>query len=735
MVQQNKTCTTILGSSNAQRHISLWVSRLVLARNASNKTSNTYLPLLRNISQPVVVFDSRWPRHIPTIPELSKPNYDRCFSLRRLRRRSGICVAQSRRRKSARVPARAIENEASGLASATLPSSLFPSMSSPDMPTVTAKFKTQTCVLCRQRKLRCDGETPCSPCTRARTPVVCVYIPRSAGQLRSELPKGAACKPCRQRKRRCDGDLPCRTCKGGSRPDECSYHDKAPGRKSIHAERDRLVAPDGASTCSSRSTAASPPYPPRSPEPLELPADSVQDPTATLDLYLPVPEWPWCFDPSTASQGFPSIADSPASNSVALPSLPYPPQLPETSGFPDTDNAAELFVVRNLFLDHCWNYGLNLSGEKRDALSRGDAVAAPPVLLHLCQLLGYLFTSHSHAGRWHYFPEQSAGEAAEARAVHAILSGGALDADPATALQSHMLLAMYYGIKCDGPAYMEVWTRLSALTLRHLPLITVDETTPMRCPAQLNSESFCPQSPAQELLSTFCEIILLEIGRVLIWKLPPAMAPGVLSRFRALAATQGMGTELNYLRARSLLFMFDANQLVDEYRRYDPSAPSDLFSLTCPLTRNAALPVDAEWSARYWCLIEDIHAHLAEIDTPVFEVSFIHQAQVLTLRISVSTALAALAALHALFAPFQPEARRKRGEAIEHMAAIAGLFYDTDYPYLDATLGAAWETALQPVAGEDWTAQCARVVRALEVIRDCHRRLSEAVPYVPILTV
>ncbi|KAJ7327930.1 hypothetical protein DFH08DRAFT_884213 [Mycena albidolilacea] len=69
-------------------------------------------------------------------------------------------------------------------------------------PTI-VRFKTATCILCRQRKLRCDGGSHCGPCSRTKTPVVCTYVPRTSGQLRSELPKGGACLPCRRRKRVC----------------------------------------------------------------------------------------------------------------------------------------------------------------------------------------------------------------------------------------------------------------------------------------------------------------------------------------------------------------------------------------------------------------------------------------------------------------------------------------------------------------------------------------------------
>ncbi|KAJ7455099.1 hypothetical protein FB451DRAFT_1373281 [Mycena latifolia] len=600
-------------------------------------------------------------------------------------------------------------------------------------PTVTAKFKTPTCVLCRQRKLRCDGETPCGPCSRARTLVVCTYIPKSVGQLRSELPKGAACISCRQRKRRCDGNLPCRTCKSTSRADECQYREKAASRKanSNSAEQDRLSLLDGGSTCSTRSTNTSslhvsPPYTPEYFSSFHQPADSVDD-IDTLLKYFPLPE----FDNSTTDQWFSASGGSPPTNAIGLTSLPSylgdptrdyasSPEFPD----PAQDRDGELFALRNLFLDHSWHYGLTLTAEKRDALSRGDTsgLSVPPVLVNVCQLLGYLLANHSKFGKWHYFLGQTDGEAAQAQIIRDILQSG--DLDPSTEMQVYCIFALYQGMKGDVPAFMELWDKLGTLVLRNLAMFALDDTMPVQYTPQLDSESCCPRGPAQELLSIFSEIIMLETGRTLVWKLPPSFDPSVLARFRQLVATNRMGTELNLMRAKSFLFLFDSQQLVAEYGRHELAHPSS-----------------SAWSQRYWNLIEDIQAHLNEINTPLLEVSFIHQAQVLTLRICVTTAFAALADLYALFAPFQPESRRKHGEVIEQIAAIASMFYDKDFPYLDANLGVAWVTALRPISEDvppaqwdDGSRACAqRLTQALDIIRECHRKLGQAVPYVPQL--
>ncbi|KAJ7056009.1 hypothetical protein C8F01DRAFT_1257824 [Mycena amicta] len=88
-------------------------------------------------------------------------------------------------------------------------------------------LRKPTCSLCRQRKLRCDGGSPCGACFRSRRFGVptCEYVPKPV-VLRTELPKGGACVSCRHRKRKCDGGLPCSTCQTRGHPGSCVYESK-----------------------------------------------------------------------------------------------------------------------------------------------------------------------------------------------------------------------------------------------------------------------------------------------------------------------------------------------------------------------------------------------------------------------------------------------------------------------------------------------------------------------------
>lgn len=47
-------------------------------------------------------------------------------------------------------------------------------------------FKSYSCLLCRQRKVRCDRRTPCSNCTKAEK--VCSFIPPVRGKRKRTKP-------------------------------------------------------------------------------------------------------------------------------------------------------------------------------------------------------------------------------------------------------------------------------------------------------------------------------------------------------------------------------------------------------------------------------------------------------------------------------------------------------------------------------------------------------------------
>ncbi|KAJ6576963.1 hypothetical protein DFH09DRAFT_1148898 [Mycena vulgaris] len=594
----------------------------------------------------------------------------------------------------------------------------------------TVRFKASTCAPCRLRKLRCDGESPCGTCSRARTLVVCTYIPRTVRHPGLVLPRGGACLSCRRRKRRCDGNFPCQSCTDTSRLDECQYGDNALSRKDESAAQPR--EPDGASTNSSRSTNRySSSYGSAHSVPLEL--------SDVADLYIPRPESDAGFASdrvpyadSIARSACPSMlglseyslnSRSTASDVNALPSFPElvdpirnyisRPPFPRD---PAEDRTAELFAVRNLFLDHSWNYLLDISVEMREALSRGDTsgLIVHPILVNVCQLLGYHIVKHLPDRTWLYLQDPTEGEVAQASLISDVLQKGPNILDPVTTMQVYSLFALYYAMEADVATFAQLFDQLGDIFLRNLLDLGFDDALPLSHTHQLDASSSGPWSSAREARSAFSGMIWLELGRIFVLKLPPLLHPSIWTKFRQLATTQHNGTEINLMRAKSTLFLFDTQQLVSDWTRWDFGDPASAADFT-----------------RYWQLIEDIYAHLRVINTPLLEVSFIHEAQVITLKSAVIVAQAALAQLYALSAPFQPESRRKHSEVVEDIAAITSMFSMQDFRYLDATLGVSWLSALRPIYGHSPGYE--RPQPALDIIREAHQRLSEATPYVPDL--
>jgi hypothetical protein len=63
----------------------------------------------------------------------------------------------------------------------------------------------KACERCRGRQQRCDGETPCERCKKAKLSKQCTYRPDPA------LPP--ACERCRRQKERCSRIKPCSRCR------------------------------------------------------------------------------------------------------------------------------------------------------------------------------------------------------------------------------------------------------------------------------------------------------------------------------------------------------------------------------------------------------------------------------------------------------------------------------------------------------------------------------------------
>ncbi|KAJ6518106.1 hypothetical protein C8R47DRAFT_1205181 [Mycena vitilis] len=418
---------------------------------------------------------------------------------------------------------------------------------------------------------------------------------------------------------------------------------------------------------------------------------------------------------------YPELSTPPFEDTLRLPSfllhspLADPPACSNLNFSPKPAPAPdELFELRNLFLNHCWHYGLNVSAGKWDALSRGDASGrvVHPVLVHVCQLLGYHLAGRFPSSTQRFSQGPTAGrEAEQAMLIFDILQGSVDIPDPTTSMQVYNLLGGYYAMKGDFPIFTQLFEKLGQL-VQNSSILGLGESALVLDPAsQLVPASCCPQGCAQEARSAFSSMIFIELTVALVPETPPILDPSLLAKFRRLAAIHRRDTELNFIRAKSALFLYDTQCLVAEWSNLDFDNPS----------RTA-------WSERYWHLVEDIHAHLAVINTPLIEVSFIHAAQVFTLKTCIIIALAALADLYALFAPFQPESLRQRNAIVNKIAGITSIFIGSDFDYLDRTLGTCWLIALRPLVCDEITHPEGPSTMSLDIIRDCFQRLSLSTP-------
>ncbi|KAJ7616580.1 hypothetical protein FB45DRAFT_230464 [Roridomyces roridus] len=567
------------------------------------------------------------------------------------------------------------------------------------------KVKSRTCVLCRKRKLKCDGEIPCAHCTHSRTLVVCTYIHNPT--VRTELPKGSACLSCRASKRKCDGELPCKMCE--TRGLECVRSAARITRKRNKPMADSDRPPSPSKTDSTQSTETSENStnldlvtgsPPDAPFPLSKDDHGYAEPS----IFLPandLPEYP-----------------------LALLDASVPPSLARTV----LDKETELYFVRNLFLDHRWQYHMNLTPSKADALSRGDISSGliHPVLVHLAQLIGYVIANQQQSDTWVYFQGQTEGEAEQLRAVTAILYGSSEslarmpEMDAITLLQAHTAFLLYHAMKGDIDMAVRLMDTMQGIILGKSGRECLDEMG-VACGAfppatMMPSSSCCPETIAQEARSAFSAVVFIDLGRSLVLKLPMLLDEGIMDTFRRLAAANWTDNEINFIVAKSALFLVDAEQLSTEW------AP------------NLSPTAETAWSKRYWSLLTSIDAHLKVVNTPFMEMSFTHEAQVLTLRGCILLSLAALVDLYSIFAPSHLAARRSHAGAVEEMARVSKMFGERDYQYLDAWVGTCWTIASrQTFAADsmlDQSEQYGPSRHALDTIRECNRMLGQSRPYV-----
>ncbi|KAJ6461560.1 hypothetical protein C8R47DRAFT_1080531 [Mycena vitilis] len=623
---------------------------------------------------------------------------------------------------------------------------------------------TPTCVICRERKLRCGGGNPCGPCLKARKCTkLCTYAPQTVGLPRTQLPKGGACFSCRQRKRlrarimirgflpnlgqKCDGNIPCRNCKNTGHPGNCCYPDRTGAGQTKSVQASTSSEPANPSNLGSSGPLSAIELSTTEYLPDCHPADR------TASVFLPNIPLLYDFDACPVLPGYPGVRISQFEDTSVPPCSSSLHNSPQCMDFPSHPTLADQTVEflsdravtsRNFFLGHCWQYGVTFTAEKREALSRGDwsGEVVHPVLIHLCQLLGYhLATSEVVAcgeATSGHFPADTQrlcdmtadGEAEQVKIIHHILQKGVDNLDTTTSMQVYTLLGGYYAMTGNLPVFTQLFETLGMLVLHIHDILGLDDALVLDLTSHVYPEFSC----SQEARSWFSSMIFLELTVSLVLKAPSLLDEStMLAKFRTLTAIQPRNTALEFIRARSALFLYDAQRLIAKSSELDFDSASRML-----------------WSKRYWDLIENIYAYLAVINTPLVEMFFIHAAQVFTLKTCIIIALAALADLHGLFAPFQPDSERQRGVVIAEISTITNICMSigSDFRCLDTitTLGAStiltaqicWAIALKPLVSEvssaDWDDVAGHISRGeggtssrlLDVIRGCfqHVRLA-----------
>ncbi|KAF7329433.1 Zn(2)-C6 fungal-type domain-containing protein [Mycena kentingensis (nom. inval.)] len=620
-----------------------------------------------------------------------------------------------------------------------------------------AKFKTPTCVLCRKRKLRCDGGNPCGPCTRTRTPVVCTYVPKTVGQLRSELPKGGACITCRQRKRRCDGNFPCRTCTQAGRPDECKYRDKPPSlgknkqtASRLHAHDDAHLSSDSASTSSGSASSSRPTTPP-----LRLQTD-FHDFNPELDLQgldamfsgqgWGAEEWGMPADCGFGAglgmelglgsrSGSESVTTPSSCNDLSLPgldSLGYVPAPRQPS--------SEQAIVRTLLLEHCWHYGLNVPVAKLDAIVNGDVsgLLVHPALVDASEMLGYILRYQAHPDGWLSFNTQSAAELELDLRIRDALSGSSgPPPDPLTTLQVYALLATYYMQKEDICGAQEVLAKAGNLLVLHSATLGLHDSSaspasrspPREWSPQFDASYLSPHTHTEEVRAALAQIVAFDIGAQLVVQLPSSLDPELVERFRRMC-TAYQDTTTNFLRGKSYLFLLDARELVAAWWKFPAGAGAP-----------------SAWCKRYRALIEEVHVHLNFMNALMLDVSYIPVlgTALCLLRQCLIVSYAALAELHALFASapagscptaqVDAGAARKLREAVGEIVRLTQEFAPRDFEFGDPVLNVAWSIAARTAQAAEASSLGVGVgaggfaSQVLLFFKDCSMRLRGCGPY------
>ncbi|KAF7312628.1 Zn(2)-C6 fungal-type domain-containing protein [Mycena indigotica] len=526
-----------------------------------------------------------------------------------------------------------------------------PTLSTQETAPRLAKFKTPTCVLCRKRKLRCDGNSPCSPCTRTRTPVVCTYVAKTIGQLRSELPKGGACTTCRQRKRRCDGHFPCRTCQQTGRSDACAYRDKLRSPKTIRKQRHDIVMTDGGSPLSSSSASSVSSSRPTTPQNYNESCwprlhfdNEFSGHTCRTEAEL---------DVNVLSDGLDMLQCGLLDTSVTMSSYDY-------------ESRASIISQHIL-----------LSPSKLSALCQGDLSGTTiyPALVRAAELLISFSSPPQHFPEYDFPAGPNAwGLASRETKILSVVRAAlaSLHPDPVqdavTCVQLQVLLHAYYSQKRDLGSARECISAAGAVLVGEAGTIALKGGLSSVMGHILNGAN--ENVEGDEVRAALAQVVFLDIQAQLVDGAPSSLDGEVYDRFRHGVMTLPNDPDALSLRAQSFLALYDTKQLVAVWNNHSMAGGT----------------VPTAWGKRFQALVFDVERHIASI----------HSAQI-DGQVTREALIAAHAALIELSSAFPgDEIAWRRAEAARVVMKLADGQQGWDW---SAAAGVAWAGAarvLQP---------------------------------------
>ncbi|KAJ7491112.1 hypothetical protein FB451DRAFT_1222084 [Mycena latifolia] len=587
--------------------------------------------------------------------------------------------------------------------------------------------KVSTCGRCRTKKIRCDGQNPCGPCSKARVDVHCSYTAPTPSHG-PELRKGAACSACRRKKKKCSGDWPCRTCIVSKKEDDCKYDDGSQlsfTRALIERtlELEQLLSEAKQQPPSVLSYAVSP----------DLSAELDQL-LSSNPLVPPVPD-PMLYDKDPFLNGQGTLNGHDARNNSMSPmimeeepfdyldsaystptAITQPPMavMPLTPVLPVAESQTEkLFRLRKLFLSKRMQFGFTLPVHKLTAVTNGDMSGnvVHPVLVHVCHLWGYMLDYYERNHTWTYAPDKNGDEVAQMRLILGSLAGMLGPApDPQTTLLTYLSVSLYFFHKADFSRGQEFLSVAGNTAMTH----DLDLATLATIPVEEKDKglySMHPITEADELRATFSHLIYVGLSAQVVLTAPPVIDLRLYEKFDLLMDSEVTSSvDINFLRAKSIRLLTQTRLLTAAWNNGQSPPPS--------------------WFEQYWKLIEQLHAHIGVLNPVQLRVSFIPEAHTthLGLKLCSTMALTALADLHGIFSPSHVESSRRYRDAVLEIVSISSTFSLDDCQYLDPILPLCWSVATKRILDSQVVYENQESI--ITAIRACNSNLQQALPYV-----